>query len=83
MLKKWNLQQVFVYSLAIIMWVNDFQTPKIQFVLSSFFREGNDIAHGSIRITPTKSFTHKLLVGHAIPQVTPTSLSHNMTLDQP
>ena len=30
MLKKWKLQQVLVYSLAIIVWVNNFQTPKIQ-----------------------------------------------------
>jgi len=44
-LKKWNLQQVLVYSLAIIVWVNNFQTPKIQAFLSSF--EGNDIARGS------------------------------------
>ena len=49
MLKKWNLQQVLVYSLAIIVWVNNFQTPKIQVVLSSFFHEGNDIARGSNR----------------------------------
>ena len=49
MLKKWNLQQVFVYSLAIIVWVNNFQTPKIQAVLSSFFHEGNDIARGGNR----------------------------------
>ena len=38
-----------VYSLAIIVWVNNFQTPKIQDVLSSFFRDGNDIAGGSNR----------------------------------
>jgi len=38
-----------VYSLAIIVWVNNFQTPKIQAVLSSFFRDGNDIAGGSNR----------------------------------
>jgi len=37
MLKKWNFQQVLVYSLAIIVWVNNFQPPKIQAVLSSFF----------------------------------------------
>jgi len=37
MLKKWKLQQVLVYSLAIIVWVNNFQTPEIQAVLSSFF----------------------------------------------
>ena len=49
MLKKWKLQQVVVYSLAIIVWVNNFQTPKIQAVLSSFFRDGNDIAGGSNR----------------------------------
>ena len=49
MLKKWKLQQVVVYSLAIIVWVNNFQTPKIQAVLflSSFFRDSNDIASGS------------------------------------
>ena len=34
MLKKWKLQH---YSLAIIVWVNNFQTPEIQAVLSSFF----------------------------------------------
>ena len=28
------------------MWVNNFQTPEIQAVLSSFFRDGNDIAGG-------------------------------------
>ena len=43
MLKKWKLQQVLVYSLAIIVWVNNFQTPEIQAVLSGFFRDGNDI----------------------------------------
>ena len=31
------------------MWVNNFQTPEIQAVLSSFFHEGNDIAGGSNR----------------------------------
>jgi len=30
MLMKWKLQQVVVYSLAIIVWVNNFQTLKIQ-----------------------------------------------------
>ena len=30
MLNKCRLQQVMVYSLAIIVWVNDFQAPKIQ-----------------------------------------------------
>jgi len=49
MLKKWKLQQVLVYSLAIILWVNNFQTTEIQVVLSSFFRDGNDIAGGSNR----------------------------------
>ena len=49
MLKKWKLQQVLVYSLAIIVWVNNFQTPEIQAVLSSFFRDSNDIAGGSNR----------------------------------
>ena len=29
MLKKWKLQQVLVYSLAIIVWVNNFQTAEI------------------------------------------------------
>jgi len=29
--------------------VNNFQTPKIQAVLSSFFQDGNDIAGGSNR----------------------------------
>ena len=37
MLKKWKFQQVLVYSLVIIVWVNNFQAPKIQAVLSSFF----------------------------------------------
>jgi len=36
-LKKWKLQQVLVYSLAIIVWVNNFQAPEIQAVLNSFF----------------------------------------------
>ena len=49
MLKKWKLQQVLFHSLAIIVWVNNFQTPKIQAVWSSFFRDGNDIAGGSNR----------------------------------
>ena len=49
MLKKRKLQQVVVYSLAIIVWVNNFQTPKIQAVLSSFSRDGNDIVGGSNR----------------------------------
>ena len=49
MLKKRKLQQVLVYSLAIIVWVNNFQTPEIQAVLCSFFRDGNDIAGGSNR----------------------------------
>ena len=47
MLKKWKLQQVVVYSLAIIVWVNNFQTPEIQAVLSSFFCDSNDIAGGT------------------------------------
>ena len=34
---------------AIIVWVNNFQTPKILAVLSSFFRDSNDIARGSNR----------------------------------
>ena len=49
MLKKWKLQQVLVYSLAIIVWVNNFQAPEIQAVLSGFFCNGNDIAGGSNR----------------------------------
>ena len=49
MLNKWTLQQLLVYSLAIIVWVNNFQTPKIQAVLSSFFCDGNDIAGGNNR----------------------------------
>ena len=52
MLKKWKLQQVVVYSQLlsyIIVWVNNFQTPEIQPVLSSFFRDGHDIAGGSNR----------------------------------
>ena len=49
MLKKWKSQQVLVYSLAIIVSVNNFQAPKIQAVLSSFFRNDNDIARGSNR----------------------------------
>ena len=47
MLKKWKLQQILVYSLTIIVWVNNFQTPEIQAVLSSFFRDGNYIAGGT------------------------------------
>ena len=38
-----------LYYLAIIVWVNNFRTPKIQAILSSFFRDGNDIAGGSNR----------------------------------
>ena len=30
MLKKWKLQKVVAYSLAIIVWVNNFQAPEIQ-----------------------------------------------------
>ena len=48
-LKDLKLQQVLVYSLALIVWVNNFQTPKIQAVLSNFFRDSNDIAGGSNR----------------------------------
>jgi len=36
-LKKWKLQQVLIYFLDIIVWVNNFQTPETQAVLSSFF----------------------------------------------
>jgi len=46
---KWKLQQVVLYSLAVIVWVINFQTPKIQAVLSSFFHDGNDIAGCSNR----------------------------------
>jgi len=49
MLKKWKLQQVVVYSFTIIVWVNNFQTPEIQAVLSTSFCDGNDIARGSNR----------------------------------
>ena len=49
MLKNWKLQQVLVHSLAIIVWVNNFQTPEIQAVLSIFIRDGNEIAAGSNR----------------------------------
>jgi len=35
MLKRWKLQEVLVYSLAIIVWVNNFQTPEIRAVLSN------------------------------------------------
>ena len=35
-----------LYSLAIIVWVNNSQTPEIQ---AAFFRNGNDIAGGSNR----------------------------------
>ena len=44
MLKKWKLQQVVVYSLVIIVWVNNFE---IQAVLSRFFHDDYDIAGGS------------------------------------
>ena len=44
-----KLQQPLVYSLAIIVWVNNFQAPKIQAVLSNFFPDCNDIVCGSIR----------------------------------
>ena len=49
MLKKWKLQQAVVYSFTIIVWLHNFQTPEIQAGLSSFFRDGNDIAGGSNR----------------------------------
>ena len=49
MLKKWKLQQVLVYSLATIVWVNNFQTPKIQAVFEQLFCDSNDIAGGSNR----------------------------------
>ena len=34
---------------CIFVWVNNFETSEIQVVLSRFFREGNDIAHGCNR----------------------------------
>ena len=37
------------YSYTIV-WVNNFPTPEIQAVLSSFFHDGNDIAGGSNRV---------------------------------
>ena len=49
MLKNWRLQQVLVYSLAIIVWVNNFQTPEIQAFWAAFFCDDNDIAGGSNR----------------------------------
>jgi len=33
-------------SLAIIVWVNNLQTPEIQAVLNNFYRDSNDIAGG-------------------------------------
>ena len=44
MLKRWKLQQVLVYFLAIIEWVNN---RKFKLFLSSFFCDGNDITGGS------------------------------------
>ena len=41
-----KLQQVLVYSLAIIVWMKSFQIPKIQ---AAFFCDGNDIAGHSNR----------------------------------
>jgi len=41
--KKWKLQQVLVYSLAVIVWVNNFQTSDS----NSFFCDSNDIARSS------------------------------------
>jgi len=38
-----------VYYLPIILWVSNFQAPEIQAVLSSLFRDSNDIAGGSNR----------------------------------
>jgi len=38
-----------LYSLAIIVWVNNFQAPEIQAVLSSIFHDSNDIAGGGNR----------------------------------
>ena len=42
-----KITTILVYSLAIIVCVNKFQTPEIQAVLSSFFCDSNDIARGS------------------------------------
>ena len=44
-----KLQQVVVYSLAIIVCVNNFQALEIQAVLNIFLRDGNDIAGDSNR----------------------------------
>ena len=44
-----KIHQVLVYSLAIILWVNNFQSPEIQAVLSSCFSDDNDIAGSSNR----------------------------------
>ena len=50
MLKKWNLQQVLVCSLAIIVWVNNFHSnTKNMSYFEQLFCEGNDIARGSNR----------------------------------
>ena len=38
-----------LFLIAIIVWVNNLETPEIQAVLSSFFRDSNDIAGGSNR----------------------------------
>ena len=46
---KFTTSTVLVYSLAIIVWGNNFQTPKIRVVLNSFFCEGSDIASGNNR----------------------------------
>ena len=37
MLKKWKLRQVVVYSLAIIVWVNNFQAREIQAAFEQLF----------------------------------------------
>jgi len=46
---KQNLQQLFTYSVAIIVWAYKFPTQRICPVLGSFFRTGNDITVGSNR----------------------------------
>ena len=46
---KQNLYQLFIYLLAITVWVHKFLIPKICPVLGSFFRAGNNITGGSNR----------------------------------
>ena len=47
---KQNLHQLFIYLLAITVWVYTFLIPKICSVLGSFFRVGNNITGGSNRV---------------------------------